>query len=745
MIGAASARRIGHALAEADDAAGAFAGQGLGVGVVDEVFVAEGGDWDEAVGAGFVELHEEAEAGDAGDCAFELGADAVGEVGGEVAVGGVALGHHRAALGHGDVLAGLGEAFLLGGRQAVVLGIRAPAVGADQRAVDDEVGVAADRRGEVAIGGKGEAEVAEVLRGVVGLGHRAQHAHVDHLGVFGAGHAVEQAVEVGGLEHLALGERQADRLDDLAQGFELFRARFLVDAVEQAQALFLERLGGCDVGEDHELLDDAVGVEALAEGDGQDAALVGEHDPALGEVEVQRLAAVARAAGGAPGGPERGDDGVVAGIGAGLGLGVGEGRLRAHQGAGEAVGAGGTVGVEDEADGDAGAVDAVDERAEVARQAVGEHRDDPVGEVGGVAPAAGLAVERRAGADVGGDVGDGDPDDVAAGVGGIVVGVGEDGVVVVAGVGGVDGDEGEVAQILAVAERRGAGGFGFGQGVFGEGVGDAVLVDGDERDCLRRGGVAEAGDDPGAGQAVASGGAGLLGLDQFAVAGAGAVGGGDLPVAVGLLVDGGDAAAGLAVVVDAEHALGAHADAADHAGGERSVGAFQRRHPAEQAVAGAERGVVAAGEDLDARGRNVGVPLGGLGPEVAVGVGAGDAQHEDGGKRSLRADLAAALFKQAVAGHAREELLELDLGRALEAKGAGDLALAGLGRVVAQEGEDVVGRGEWGHGRLLARARDGRHRKMRGAAGQSGGGAADRRSISARWRCMARKACQSRS
>ncbi len=79
-------------------------------------------------------------------------------------------------------------------------------------------------------------------------------------------------------------------LDDLAQGLELLGARLLVDAVEQAQALRLQRLGGGDVGEDHEVLDQPVRVEALAEGDRQDLALVGEHDAPLGEVEVRRLA-----------------------------------------------------------------------------------------------------------------------------------------------------------------------------------------------------------------------------------------------------------------------------------------------------------------------------------------------------------------------------------------------------------------------------------------------------------------------
>ena len=486
-----------------------------------------------------------------------------------------------------------------------------------------------------------------------------------------------------------------------------------MDAVEQAQALRLQRLGGGDVGEDHEVLDQPVGVEALAEGDGKHLAVVGEDDAALGEVEVQRLAQVARRVRRCPCGPERGDDGVeerggggVGGaVGGGLGLGVGEGGGRADQRPGEAVGADLAGGVEGQADGDRGAVAAVDQRAEVAGEAVGQHRDDAVGEVGGVAAAAGLAVEGGAGGDVMGDVGDRHPDDVAAGVVGRVVGVGEDGVVVVAGVGGVDGDEGKGAQVLAGAEGadRFRGG-GVGEGVLGEGVGDAVLVDGDQRDRPRGRGVAEAGDDAGARQAVAAGRAGLLGLDELAVAGAAGVAAGDQPVAVGLLVDGGDAAALGGVVEDAEDAARTHADAADDAGGQRLLAVEQA---AEQTVAGAEGGVVAAGADQDARGGGVGLPLGGLGPEVAGGVGAGDAEDEDRGQRAGGADVAATLLDRAVAGEAGEGLLELDFRGALQAEGAGDLALARLAGVVAQEGEDLVVGGEAVHRPALARGAGG--------------------------------------
>ena len=307
------------------------------------------------------------------------------------------------------------------------------------------------------------------------------------------------------------------------------------------------------------------------------------------------------------------------------------------------------------------------------------------------------------GADVGGDVGDGDPDDVAARVFRVVVGVGEDGVVVVAGIRGVDGDEGELTKVLALAKREGLRAGGFGAHGFGELVRNAVLVDGDERDGFRGGGVAEAGDDACAGEAVRAA-VELLGFDELALAGAGAVAGRDQPVAIGALVDRGDAAAGLALVVDADDPAGAHADAADDAGGERRVGTVEGGEAAEQAVAGPERRIIAACEDEDARrGGPIRLPFERLGPEVPLCVGSGDAEDEDGGKRAFGTDAAALLLDLAGGGHLGEEALQLDLRGALEAERAGDVALRGLGRVLAQEGEDLLGAGEAVHDRPLPR------------------------------------------
>ena len=61
-----------------------------------------------------------------------------------------------------------------------------------------------------------------------------------------------------------------------------------------------------------------------------------------------------------------------------------------------------------------------------------------------------------------GDVGDGDADDMAAGVARVRIGHGVHGVVVVLGVGRIDGDERHIAPILAALVRRRPGSFRFG-------------------------------------------------------------------------------------------------------------------------------------------------------------------------------------------------------------------------------------------------------------------------------------------
>ena len=76
--------------------------------------------------------------------------------------------------------------------------------GADQRPVDDEVGVAADRRGEMGVASQVEAEMAVVLVAVFGLGLGAQHHLVDQRLDRLPLHAAQNAVEVRRPDPVAL-------------------------------------------------------------------------------------------------------------------------------------------------------------------------------------------------------------------------------------------------------------------------------------------------------------------------------------------------------------------------------------------------------------------------------------------------------------------------------------------------------------------------------------------------------------
>ena len=122
------------AVAEPVRLARAVADHGVHGLLVAEIFVADGARRNEAVGAGVVELDEQAGAGDAGDAALEGGADAVGEKMRDQPVVGLALGLHGAALGGGNLRGDLGQrGGVLALGQAVGAEIAAPERGRDAR------------------------------------------------------------------------------------------------------------------------------------------------------------------------------------------------------------------------------------------------------------------------------------------------------------------------------------------------------------------------------------------------------------------------------------------------------------------------------------------------------------------------------------------------------------------------------------------------------------------------------------
>ena len=103
---------------------------------------------------------------------------AVGEEMRDQAIDGLALGRHGAPLGGRDARRDLAQ-----GRHVLALGqaVRPELQRADQGPVHDQVGVAADRRGEMRVAAQREPEVPVVLGRIFGLRLGAQHHLVHQL------------------------------------------------------------------------------------------------------------------------------------------------------------------------------------------------------------------------------------------------------------------------------------------------------------------------------------------------------------------------------------------------------------------------------------------------------------------------------------------------------------------------------------------------------------------------------------
>src|SRR3546814_6157585 len=116
-------------------------------------------DWSSDVcSSELLDGREEAEIEHAGDPRLDDLADAFGKIGRDIAIGGVAFGLHRAAFEHRNLLAGaLHLRCLVIGQPA-----RPQPERLHQRAVDDEIGIAPDRRGEMRVTAEREPKMAVI-------------------------------------------------------------------------------------------------------------------------------------------------------------------------------------------------------------------------------------------------------------------------------------------------------------------------------------------------------------------------------------------------------------------------------------------------------------------------------------------------------------------------------------------------------------------------------------------------------
>jgi hypothetical protein len=122
--------------------------------------------------------------------------DPVGQPCCDQPVDGVTLGLHGAALGQGDFAGDAFQFWLVADRHSAGTQLQ----GGDQGAVDNQVGVTADRRGEMGITAQIEAKMADIVDGIFGLRLGAKHNFIDQDRIRGAFEFRQHMIELFGAD-----------------------------------------------------------------------------------------------------------------------------------------------------------------------------------------------------------------------------------------------------------------------------------------------------------------------------------------------------------------------------------------------------------------------------------------------------------------------------------------------------------------------------------------------------------------
>ena len=294
--------------------------------------------------------------------------------------------------------------------------------------MDDEVRVAPDRRGEVAVRGAREPRVPEVLRVVARLLERAQHERGKRLlATFGVRDVLAHALARLGRDPrrllrrhvVGVGRRRSrdlDRRQLREQPRDRERLRPLVHAEERFAATPGQQAGHGLVREDHQLFDQRVRVRLGLEPRLLDAPVAVERERDLGTGDPKRTARESPP-------PELERDRlcepqplgevvrrVLAPCEDRFGLPVRQSLVRADHRPVERRLAGLQRAVEQHLDRDAQPVDVGPERARVVRELVRKHRSDEARDIDGQRAVCGPSIERRPRRHEPRHVGDVDPD-----------------------------------------------------------------------------------------------------------------------------------------------------------------------------------------------------------------------------------------------------------------------------------------------------------------------------------------------
>ncbi len=481
--------------------------------------------------------------------------------------------------------------------------------------------------------------------------------------------------------------------------------------VKQGLLKALQFLGSADIGQNHELFDQLVRLKPFLEIDRQHLARVRQHDPPFRQIKVQRLPRRAGLFGGLISGvkrfqhrlQQRGGLVIRRPVHRRLHLRIMQRPGRPHHPPHETVGNLVPLRIQPHPHGKAGAVHMLMQAAQITRKDIGQHRHHPVGEIGRIAAPSRLAVKRRAGGDIMGHIGNGDPDDVAAVIARLAVGFGIAGVIAVAGVNRVNGDQRQVAQIGAARQTHHLiGAVSLGNHGIGKLVGNAVLMNGNQADGARPGGVAQPGGDPRLRQTHLAAVSHRLCLDQLAVAGLHRQVTRNAPFLVLPLVDGHDPAAFGPGTKHAQHLERVGPDPPDQPRLILVIIQINLGQPRQNPVTAAQRRITLLGDDQNTQ--SLFHPLfQRTGIKVTRGIGRQHQKHRYRRQFPGRTETAGRLLQRAFPLQFGQKPLEVNPRVTLDPEGFGNVTLGRKAGVLGDPLTDLLFGGQWVHGPDLAR------------------------------------------
>ena len=161
-------------------------------------------------------------------------------------------------------------------------------------AVRQQIGISANRRGEMRVGIVGKAKVADIVGAVHRLFHRAQQHCLQQRRVGTVLDFFQQCRIVGRLRLISSRQLQSEILQHRSQRFQLLLIRAGMDAIQRGMLILQQVFRRADIGRQHAFLDKPMRIVAQRWHNLLDLADVVEYHHGLGRVEIDGATLVAR-------------------------------------------------------------------------------------------------------------------------------------------------------------------------------------------------------------------------------------------------------------------------------------------------------------------------------------------------------------------------------------------------------------------------------------------------------------------